>query len=816
MRVAYGGTLVGVRVPPRAPGLGVYPGTPYPLGATFDGGGTNFALYSSVGERVELCLLDDDGSEARIALPEVDGDIWHAYLPAVVPGQRYGYRVHGPYDPGRGLRCNPRKLLLDPYAKAIAGRLEWNEAVFGHRVEDPSHVNDDDSAPYVPTSVVINPFFDWSGDRPPRTPYADSLIYEAHVKGLTRLHPDVPDYLRGGYAAVAHPAIIEHLQRLGVTALELMPVQQFIDDRALLERGLRSYWGYNTIGFFAPHNGYGVFGDRGEQVQEFKFLVRALHAAGIEVILDVVYNHTGEGDELGPTLCFRGVDNPRYYRLADDQASYVDYTGTGNSLNVREPTTLQLIMDSLRHWVLEMHVDGFRFDLAATLARQFHDVDRLSAFFDLVQQDPVVSQVKLIAEPWDLGAGGYQVGRFPPLWSEWNGRYRDTVRDYWRGKEAGLGQLAYRLTGSSDLYASERRRPSASINFVTAHDGFTLADLVSYNHKHNEANGEQQPRRQRRQPLRELRRRGPDRRRQCQRAPCATAAQPPRDAAAVAGRPNAAPGRRARPHPGRQQQRLLSGQRDLLDRLGAPRPRVPRVRDTTLAPALRASGLSPTALLRGTGGARDQPRRHRVAHARRHPDDRRRLAQPQCARAGRVPQRARHPQAAPDRDRRGGRLVSAALQRAPGADPIRPPRRQPRAPLADRSRHELRRRPTARPPHDRRADRRGVLPRHPPWGELKALSAASTRVGLGRAGRPEHERTPDSDRSDGLLDRPEGIQPTVATLIKRRATAAAIGSLVTRPRVPAHADKRPLCQSSRSRGSAVDGRWSGVIARGAW
>ena len=468
----------------------MYPGTPYPLGATFDGGGTNFALYSSVAERVELCLIADDGSEARVEFEEVDGDVWHAYLPAVEPGLRYGYRVHGPYDPERGLRCNPHKLLLDPYAKAIAGSLEWNEAVFGYRWSDPGSVNNQDSAPYVPTSVVINPFFDWLGDRPPRTAYADSLIYEAHVKGLTHLHPEVPDYLRGSYAAVSHPAVVEHLQRLGVTALELMPVHQFIDDRALLERGLRNYWGYNTIGFFAPHNGYGRFGDRGQQVQEFKFLVRALHAAGIEVILDVVYNHSAEGDELGPTLCFRGIDNPRYYRLAEDGASYVDYTGTGNSLNVREPATLQLIMDSLRYWVLDMHVDGFRFDLAATLARQFHDVDRLSAFFDLVQQDPVISQVKLIAEPWDLGEGGYQVGGFPPLWSEWNGRFRDTIRDYWRADEADLGQFAYRLTGSSDLYASERRRPSASVNFVTAHDGFTLADLVSYDHKHNEANGE--------------------------------------------------------------------------------------------------------------------------------------------------------------------------------------------------------------------------------------------------------------------------------------------------------------------------------------
>ena len=474
--------------PPR-PAFGVYTGAPSPLGATFDGMGVNFALYSGVAEAVELCLVGDDCVETRIALREVDGGVWHAYVLGVVPGQRYGYRVYGPYDPGRGLRCNPHKLLLDPYAKAISGQLAWHEAVYGYRFGDPNSFNDADSAPYVPTSVVVSPFFDWSGDAPPRMPYADSLIYEAHVKGLTQLHPDVPDLLRGGYLALAHPAIVEHLQRLGVTALELLPVQQFVDDAVLCERGLRNYWGYNTIGFFAPHAGYARLGDRGEQVWGFKALVRALHAAGIEVILDVVYNHTAEGDHFGPTLCFRGIDNGRYYRLDDDASRYVDYTGTGNSLNVREPATLQLIMDSLRYWVLEMHVDGFRFDLAATLARQFHDVDRLSTFFDLVQQDPVVSQVKLIAEPWDVGPGGYQVGAFPPLWSEWNGRYRDTIRDYWRGHEATLPEFAYRLTGSSDLYASERRRPSASINFVTAHDGFTLADLVSYNSKHNEANG---------------------------------------------------------------------------------------------------------------------------------------------------------------------------------------------------------------------------------------------------------------------------------------------------------------------------------------
>jgi isoamylase len=477
-------------VPPRPPGLGVFPGTAYPLAATFDGVGTNFSLYSSVAEEVVPCLIDDDRGETRVPLREVDGDIWHAYILGVQPGQRYGYRVYGPYDPGRGLRCNPAKLLLDPYAKAVSGELERNAAIFGCRLDDPKKLDDADSAPYVPKSVVINPFFDWSGDRAPRTNYADSVIYEAHVKGLTQRHPDVPEYLRGSYAAIAHPAIIDHLQRLDVTAVELMPVHQFVHDGALLERGLRNCWGYNTIGFFAPHNGYARFGDRGQQVQEFKVLVRALHAAGIEVILDVVYNHTAEGNHHGPTLSFRGIDNPAYYRLARDPAMYVDYTGTGNSLNVGQPATLQLIMDSLRYWVLEMHVDGFRFDLAAALVRQLHDVDWLSAFFDLVQQDPVASQVKLIAETWDLGAGGYQVGNFPPLWTEWNGRYRDTVRGYWRGQGAGLSDFAYRLTGSSDLYASERRRPSASINFVTAHDGFTLADLVSYDRKHNQANGE--------------------------------------------------------------------------------------------------------------------------------------------------------------------------------------------------------------------------------------------------------------------------------------------------------------------------------------
>jgi isoamylase len=469
----------------------IWPGSPYPLGATYDGGGTNFAIFSEVAHRIELCLFDEAGTERRLALPERDGMVWHGYLPRVGPGQRYGYRVHGPYDPGAGLRCNPNKLLLDPYAKAVDGEIRWDEALFSYRFGDPSSYNDKDSAPYAMTSVVINPYFDWADDRPLRIPYHETVIYEAHVRGMTMRHPVVPDDVRGSYAGLAHPAMLKHFRQLGVTAVELMPVHQFVHDSTLDERGLRNYWGYNTIGFFAPHNGYACFGTRGQQVQEFKTMVRALHRAGIEVILDVVYNHTAEGNHLGPTLSFRGVDNLAYYRLVeDDKRYYYDTTGTGNSLNVRHHESLRLIMDSLRYWVLDMHVDGFRFDLASTLAREFYDVDRLSAFFDLVNQDPVVSQVKLIAEPWDVGEGGYQVGNFPPLWTEWNGKYRDTVRDFWRGEPASLAEFASRFTGSSDLYEGDGRRPYASINFVTAHDGFTLNDLVTYNGKHNEANGE--------------------------------------------------------------------------------------------------------------------------------------------------------------------------------------------------------------------------------------------------------------------------------------------------------------------------------------
>jgi isoamylase len=469
----------------------IWPGKPYPLGATYDGGGTNFSLFSEVADQVELCLFDDDGAERRMALEEVDASCWHGYLPSVAPGQRYGYRVHGPWAPEAGQRCNPAKLLLDPYAKAIEGQVQWDQACFPYNFGDENSRNDDDSAPYVPRSVVHNPYFDWGNDRPPDIQLNESVIYETHVKGFTARHPEVPEAQRGSYAGLAHPAIIEYLGDLGVTAVELMPVHQFVHDAHLIERGLRNYWGYNSIGFLAPHNEYSSSSQRGEQVAEFKAMVRALHAAGIEVILDVVYNHTAEGNQLGPMLSMKGIDNAAYYRLVPGKPQfYYDTTGTGNSLYVGHPHTLQLIMDSLRYWVLEMHVDGFRFDLAASLARQFHDVDRLSSFFELIQQDPVISQVKLIAEPWDIGEGGYQVGNFPALWSEWNGKYRDTVRDFWRGEPATLGEFASRLTGSSDLYQGGSRYPTASVNFVTAHDGFTLRDLVSYNSKHNEANGE--------------------------------------------------------------------------------------------------------------------------------------------------------------------------------------------------------------------------------------------------------------------------------------------------------------------------------------
>jgi isoamylase len=475
----------------------VWPGQPYPLGATWDGAGVSFALFSENATAVELCLFDasDAAHEtARIRLTEQTDQVWHAYLPEARPGQLYGYRVHGPYEPQAGHRFNPAKLLIDPYAKAIASTVAWSDAVFGYTIGNPEGDlarDERDSAGAVPKCVVIDPAFSWSNDAPPRTPWHKTLIYELHVKGFTMQHPEVPPEMRGTYAAMAHPAVIDYLRRLGITAVELLPVHQFVSGMDLTDRGLTNYWGYNSIGFLAPDVRYSHTGRLGEQVDEFKTMVKTLHREGIEVILDVVYNHTGEGNHLGPTLCFRGIDNAAYYRLvADNKRYYMDFTGCGNTLNMTHPRTLQLIMDSLRYWVLEMHVDGFRFDLASALARELHEVDRLGAFFDIIHQDPVLSQVKLIAEPWDLGEGGYQVGNFPVLWAEWNGIYRDVVRGYWRGDGGLIDDLAYRLTGSSDLYERGGRRPYASINFITAHDGFTLRDLVSYNEKHNEANGE--------------------------------------------------------------------------------------------------------------------------------------------------------------------------------------------------------------------------------------------------------------------------------------------------------------------------------------
>jgi glycogen operon protein len=475
----------------------IWPGKPYPLGATWDGAGVNFSIFSESATKVELCLFDGPNSqnEVRIPITQQTHQVWHSYLPEVRPGQLYGYRVHGPYEPADGLRFNPAKLLLDPYAKAIAGSIQWSNALFGYTVGNAKadlSLNNEDSARGMPKCVVVDPAFSWGNDIPPRTPWHRTIIYELHVKGYTKLHPPVPPELRGSYAGLSCPPVIEYLKNLGITAVELMPVHQFVADRHLKDRRLTNYWGYNTIGFFAPEVSYASSGTLGQQAVEFKTMVRALHREGIEVILDVVYNHTGEGNHLGPTLCFRGIDNASYYRLVnDDRRYYMDYTGCGNTLDMTHPRVLQLIMDSLRYWVLEMHVDGFRFDLASTLARELHDVDRLGAFFDIIQQDPIISQVKLIAEPWDLGPGGYQVGNFPALWAEWNAAYRDTVRRFWKGDAGQVGALAFRLTGSSDLYGRNGRLPYASINFTTAHDGFTLNDLVSYNDKHNKANGEE-------------------------------------------------------------------------------------------------------------------------------------------------------------------------------------------------------------------------------------------------------------------------------------------------------------------------------------
>ncbi|MCY7421965.1 MAG: glycogen debranching protein GlgX [Chitinophagaceae bacterium] len=474
----------------------VYPGKPYPLGATYDGGGVNFALYAENADGVDLCFFPTSESETesvKIRMKENSHHVWHAYVPELRPGQLYGYRVYGPYDPRRGHRFNPHKLLLDPYAKAISGTIQWHDALFGYVIGHPDgdlSYSTIDSAPYIPKSVVIDHHFDWENDRLPNIPYHKTIIYETQVKGFTKLHPEIPEEIRGTYAGLAHPVCIDYFKKLGITAIELMPVHHFIIDRHLKEHNLTNYWGYNTIGFFAPDVRYSGSGRLGQQVTEFKQMVKAFHKAGIEVILDVVYNHTGEGSQMGPTVSFRGIDNASYYRLTGDRRFYMDYTGTGNTLNVMMPNVLRLIMDSLRYWIIEMHVDGFRFDLAATLARELHEVDRLGSFFDIIHQDPIISQVKLIAEPWDIGEGGYQVGKFPPGWAEWNGKYRDCIRDYWRGAESGVGEFAFRFTGSPDLYEGDARHPTASINFITAHDGFTLNDLVSYSNKHNLANKE--------------------------------------------------------------------------------------------------------------------------------------------------------------------------------------------------------------------------------------------------------------------------------------------------------------------------------------
>jgi isoamylase len=475
--------------------LKTFPGKPFPLGATWDGNGVNFTLYSENATAVELCLFDPENDQkefVKFDIKEQTDLTWHIYVQDVKPGQLYGFRVHGPFEPENGHRFNPNKLLLDPYAKAISGTIEWNDALYAYKIGDPDEdlsFSETDSAEYIPKSVVIDPHFDWEGDQPPNISYYNSVIYEAHVKGFTKLHPEIPEDIRGTYAAIGHPVTIDYLKKLGVTAIELMPVHHFVSDRHLQEKGLTNYWGYNSLGFFAPDVRYSSSGRHGGQVQEFKDMVKALHKAGLEVILDVVYNHTAEGNQMGPTLSFKGIDNSTYYRLTEDKRYYMDYTGTGNTLNANLPNVLRLLMDSLRYWILEMHVDGFRFDLAATLARELHEVNRLSAFFDIIHQDPTISQVKLIAEPWDVGEGGYQVGKFPSGWTEWNGKYRDCIRDYWSGSENTLAEFADRITGSADLYKNYRK-PTASINFITAHDGFTLHDLVSYNEKHNEANGE--------------------------------------------------------------------------------------------------------------------------------------------------------------------------------------------------------------------------------------------------------------------------------------------------------------------------------------
>ena len=641
----------------------VWPGRPFPLGATWDGEGTNFSLFSEHAERVELCLFDGD-REARVELHDVTAHNWHCYLPGIGPGRRYGYRVHGPYDPASGHRFNPNKLLLDPYAKAIEGPVLWDLAnvlpYVPSSAEDADlELDDEDDADAIPKCVVADPAFDWEDDRPPETPWTDTVIYEVHVKGFTKRHPEIRDDLRGTYAALASEPALAYFQELGVTAVELLPIHHIADESFLHDRGLSNYWGYSSIGYLAPHALYAATGTSGEQVREFKGMVKALHGAGIEVILDVVYNHTAEGNHLGPMLSFRGLDNRSYYRLMpDDLRYYMDFTGTGNSLNPVHPSVLRLIMDSLRYWVLECRVDGFRFDLASALAREFYDVDRLGAFFDTIHQDPVLSQVKLIAEPWDVGPGGYQVGNFPVLWAEWNGKYRDSVRDFWRG-QGNVGEFAQRFTGSSDLYGEDGRTPFASINFVTVPRRLHAARprLVQREAQRGEPRG--QPRRQRRQPLVEPRRRGRDRRPGRARAAVAAAEELPRHAAPVAGRAHAARRRRARTDAGRQQQRVVPGQRDLVVRLGNGRRGATRVCAARDRAAERASGL-PAHVVPHRQSRRERAARRVVVPARRAADDAARLDEPRDADARRLPQRPGDPRADAARraDLRG--LVPAA------------------------------------------------------------------------------------------------------------------------------------------------------------
>ncbi len=666
----------------------VWPGEPYPLGATWTGVGVNFAVFSAHATKVELCFfdsLDATTETTRIALPEQTDMVWHGFFPDIRPNQLYGYRVHGPYEPGQGHRFNPNKVVMDPYAKSVARMIRWADEMFGYRVGDPEvdlSCDDRDSAPFAPLAAVVDPAFTWGDDRAPRTPWHRTVIYEMHVRGFSKRHPRIPEHVRGTYEALTTEAAINHLKHLGVTAVELMPVHHNARDRHLEEKGLTNYWGYNSYGYFAPERRYAASRTPAGSVREFKRMVRALHAAGLEVILDVVYNHTAEGNHLGPTLSLKGIDNASYYRLvSEDPRYYMDFTGCGNTLNMRCPQVLQLIMDSLRYWVNEMHVDGFRFDLASALARELFDVDRLASFFDIIHQDPILSQVKLIAEPWDLGQGGYQVGNFPVLWTEWNGKYRDTVRRFWRGDGGTVSELATRLSGSNDLYAHSGRKPYASINFVTAHDGFTLNDLVSYNEKHNEANLENNHDGENNNLSVNHGAEGPDRRSGDRRAAPPPDAQLHGDAPPVAGRADDQPWRRVRADAAGQQQRLLPGQRADLDRLDADTRKrsALRVRGAARPPAAVAAGAAAAPLLPGPEHPRRRREGRRVARAGRHGDGRRgleRRLRPQrrhaalgpCDRRGRRARRAdhgRHAARAPERPHGQGAVHAAAARGRP-------------------------------------------------------------------------------------------------------------------------------------------------------